>query len=218
MMEDQLKTTTKPSKPILEDTDRSIGQRLYRLEQQLKFFADSYQTLHNILLGKAPSLKFEQERKFNEFLSSCLQVVTNELQKKFDRDSDEYGGTLKFIAQRLDALEKDHTKKINLAFTVDGYEYMRKTKVEDESMTEEKALSLILKGLTEKEVSVLTLYFGLKGGRGKSGAKIENDLGLSWGSSSAIIDKALRKCRNPSVKGYFDYISHKKFRKAVIGQ
>lgn len=195
-----------------------LEKRLERIENQLKFFAESYTILHNTLNMKSPSIRFEQEKVFKEFLSASLNSIVKTLNEKFNRNEEHINGALKFIGKRLDSLEKEHTKKINLKFTVDGHEYDKKIKVDESGMTEERAIDLILEGLSSEEKLLMVHHYGLNGEKPKTFNAISKILLMDRQRCSYVEKKALVKCRNHRLQNHFEYISNLKFKKAVLGK
>jgi RNA polymerase sigma factor (sigma-70 family) len=136
---------------------------------------------------------------------------------------------IKYIGNRLNEIEKTLkeikgtgiTKNIQLDFTVDGYQMVKKPMGYDPQDQIEKpneSLKELLNTLTDRERKVVTHRLGLFGEKKKTYEKIGEIFGLTRERISVIFAKAIRKCRHPERKELMQKITHSGLRKEVFGE
>jgi len=209
-----------------------ILQRLDKIEHQLKFFADTYKTLHNILINGI-HIKLEKE-----LLEPSLSRITEkvyefrQLQTEISNliKNDSIIGTLSFMGKRIHEMESSIRemketgikKKIHLDFTLDGYEMVKKQPlikdiIPKEEITPEDALVNLLKTITPKESEIISHRYGLFGFGEKTLARVGKLLNLSADRIRQIQSKALRKMRHPSRRKFVEVLTHKELREDILG-
>lgn len=159
----------------------------------------------------------------------CIEYANKEFKEVIDKveklDISHTYGEIKFIGKRLDAIEKSiekmkeksTTKKIDLSFSCDGYEMVKKTYPESSTQDPTDDLIHALKTLTSKEKIVLTHRFGLFGTEPETLEVIARAMDTKREYIRQIEAKALRKLRSPTRKTQVEKITHKALRKAIFG-
>lgn len=133
---------------------------------------------------------------------------------------------MKFVGSRMLELDKQmaslvkaqEKKQIELAFSVDGYELVKKPVNYDE--TEPVAdpfgdIKLLENHLLERELKVIIHRFAMKGGKPMSFQSLEPIIGVTRERIRQIESKALRKLRHPSREEDIKQIKSKKLREAL---
>lgn len=141
-------------------------------------------------------------------------------------------GELKFIGKKLNELEKiftnilekPETKNIELNFTVDGYQLVKKPRGYEENNLEEPkkhpddALMDVLNTLSERERKMVIYRIGLLKEKGKTYSELSEMFGVSREKCRAIFEKAIRKLRDPKRKKLMDKVTNLKLRRQVYGE
>ncbi len=154
----------------------------------------------------------------------CLQV--SESVEKLDIS--QTLSEIKFIGKRLDGIEKALSemnekginKNIQLDFSVDGYQLVKKPVSYDRNdpIQEPKDdLKKLLDTLTEREAKVLVHRFGLFGEKKKTLKAIGLLFKVTSEPIRQIESKAIRKLRHPSRRNLVDKIIHKELKRMIIG-
>lgn len=192
------------------------NEMLSKIMHQLHFLTQAYTTLHNqIISGTTFRL---DDTKFREAYRDFKYLIDD---VKKDLKEESIIGTMQFIAKKLHKIEdeireikKSNTKKIDLSFRVDGYEY---AKVEKTDRSNVDPIKRLLQSLTEREAYALKHRYGLD----RCTAKTYDELGILMGvtreRSRQIVARAERKCRHPSRSSYVKEIPFPELRKAILG-
>ena len=214
-----------------------IEKKLHGIEHQLKFFRDAYITLHNSIIDGAHHNigAIQVKNSFTE-IYECLGQL-KEVSKDFKEISKELRnesiiGTMQFMAKQIHEMQKSISqikekglkKEIQLDFTLDGYEMVRKNASilddipeQEIKKTEDNSLAL-LSTLSERETAVLVHRFGLFENKEKTLAAVGKILGVSGQQIRNIGVKALRKCRHPTRRNLVENLTHKELKKAILGE
>lgn len=160
-------------------------------------------------------------REINEKLKYALQEIKN-------LDFVQTLGEIKYIGKRLNAIEESLTeikekgikKQVQLEFSCDGYELVKKPLNYDKSEPVEKSANEkvleILKILPEIESNVLIYRLGLLNNKNKTLDSVGEMFGLTGESIRRIEAKALRKLRHPSKIELVKKCDCRKLKKAVL--
>jgi len=198
---------------ILESLDRhyvSLNNLLDRINRPLKL-DDS--NLHNLVDG----------------LRGVLFPLINAVKSL---DTIKTVAEIKYIGKRLTSIEKDIAsmkregikKNVQLEFSVDGYELVKKRlncdKLDEEEEIDDsnKSLRDLLQQLTKRQGEVLILRYGLFGEKKKTLEQTGKQLKITRERIRQIECKALRKCRDPVRKPFVDKITHKELKRDIIGE
>lgn len=209
--------------------ENDFHERLEKIEKHLEFFASSYKHLHNLCIQQS-QIRFQKDL-LEPTLSNMLSKM-KEFRDLYDKindivNKDSVLGTLEFMAKRLHEMESTISKlkeegikkKIQLDFTVDGYEMVRrKSEVHDmNNESHEDSVKKLLSTLTERESQVLIHRYGLFGKSAKTLDATGEYIGVTRERVRQIQTKALRKCRHPNRKKLVDALTHKDLRKDILG-
>lgn len=135
----------------------------------------------------------------------------------------------KFIAERISKIEKSIEKiqregirkNVQLEFTCDGYELVKKPiGYDSEGQIEEpnEALNNLLATLLERESQAIIHRIGLFGEKSKTYEEIGKIFGVHRERARQIYAKAIRKCRHPGRKQYFDKIDNENLENEISGK
>lgn len=136
-------------------------------------------------------------------------------------------GEIKFIGKKLHQIEadiaeikKDGVKKnIDLRFSCDGYEMVKKNVDHITSKNSDDLLHELLNTLTERENRVVVHKLGLFGvAAKKTYVGLGKLLGITNERASQIYKKAIRKLRHPSRRHLVEACMHKELIKEVLGE
>lgn len=136
---------------------------------------------------------------------------------------------IKFIGKRLDGIEKALSemnekginKNIQLEFSVDGYQLVRKPVSYDRNDPIEEPkddLKKLLDTLTEREAKVLMHRFGLLGEKKKTHKAVGLIFKVSRERIRQIESRGLRKLRLSARRNLVDKITHKELKKSITGE
>jgi DNA-directed RNA polymerase specialized sigma subunit len=143
-------------------------------------------------------------------------------------------GEIKYIGKRLLHIEKileklDKnvlTKKVNLEFSVDGYELVKRNKINNPEIPDnsdeipdnsDKEIIEILSTLSKRESICIIHRLGLLGEKSKTFVKTGEILNCGREGARRIESNALRKLRHPSRIEKVRKCSNDKLRKEVCG-
>ncbi len=120
----------------------NVNEKLDHILNKIKFLTNAYEVIHNYItitnptnLNKLGDFYNDQFKKLttaiNDDIMEIRSCFRNKLSYKIENeDILEFKGMIKFIAKRLDEIERrifkiesENTKKIRLSFDIDGYEY-----------------------------------------------------------------------------------------------
>ncbi len=137
-------------------------------------------------------------------------------------------GTMAFMAKQIHEMQKNLSqmhengikKKIQLDFTLDGYEMVKRKSEKRciENETPEDITYMLLATLDERESKTLLHRYALGGGKKKTYNQIGDLFGVSGNQAAIIHKRALRKCRHPSRRELVDNLTHGEFRKDIKGE
>jgi DNA-directed RNA polymerase sigma subunit (sigma70/sigma32) len=210
--------------------DEILSKRLDGIEHQLKFFADTYKHLHDIFIH---GVHIKLEKSLLEPTLSALTTQMREFSALYQKvndavKNDSVLGTLAFMAKRLHEIditiqgikENGLKKKIQLDFTVDGYEMVKRKPldIETNTITPEEALKKLVESLDEREGIVLMHRYGLFETHSKTLVATGKIIKVTPERVRAIQNKALRKCRMPSRKKLSMAITHHELKKDILGE
>jgi RNA polymerase sigma factor (sigma-70 family) len=134
---------------------------------------------------------------------------------------------IKFIGKKLHQIEADIAeikkdgikRKIDLSFSCDGYEMVKKNSEKITSKNPEEILKELLRTLTQREIEVITHKFGLFGyAIKKTYVALGKVFGVSSERVSQIYKKAIRKLRHPSRRHLVKACMHEELIKEVLGE
>ncbi len=136
---------------------------------------------------------------------------------------------IKYIGKRLNKIEetlsqikeKGLTKNIQLDFTIDGYEMVKKPiayNPKDQIEKPNDILDELLKTLSNRESQTIIHRFGLFGQKKKTYDEIGAIFGTTSESVRQTLSKALRKLRHPNRKKLMEKVTHSALRKEVFGE
>jgi len=210
-----------------------ILSRLEKIEHQLKFFADAYKTLHNILINGI-HVKLEKE-----LLEPSLSRITDKVYefKQLQIEminlikNDTITGSISFMGKRMyevetllkEIKETGIKKKLHIDFTVDGYEMVKKkplVKDDDpqEEINPEQAVRSLLETLTERDAEVIKHRYGLLGEQKKTLAKLAKIMSISSERLRQIQNRALRKMRHTCRRKFVSVLTHKELKYDILGE
>jgi len=163
-------------------------------------------------------------------LANTLMQLRETLQQTVDAvavlDLTQTLGEIKFIGKKLHQIEADIAemknegikKKVDLRFSCDGYELVKK-KSEITSKNSDDVLKELLNTLTERERQVLIHRLGLLGNpKVKTFVLLGKIFSISQKRISQIYKKALRKLRHPSRRSMVEACMHKDLIEEVLGE
>lgn len=137
-------------------------------------------------------------------------------------------GEIKFIGKRLNEMESTLkeikqnglTKNIQLDFTVDGYQMVKKPTDYDPTDPVEdpnENLDKILNTLTSGEAQAIIHRLGLFGQKKKTYDQIGKILGVTRERARQIFAKVIQKFKYPKRKELMKKVTHPELRKLVFG-
>lgn len=212
-------------------TPDELRIRLDKIEHQLKFFAEAYKTLHNEFV-RGVHVQFDKE-----LLAPAVQLLRNEV-KEFRAFSNEFNqlmkndsilGTLSFMAKKINEMdqtiksisEKGIKKNLHLAFTVDGYEMVKKKPKPIQEIVEDlpdDSVKKFLDSIKDKRYqSVLIHRYGLFGEPVKTLDKTGELLGVSRERVRQMQAKALRMGRHQTRKDLVESLTHYDLKQDILG-
>ncbi len=221
----------------IKDTLQHIMRRLGNLESHIinlivpvnnicsvLSFPNNLKELMN-LLSRPIQIDDTRFRSHLADLNRILGVLHNDTK---NLDISQTFGEIKFIGKRLNDIEQSICKiqkdgidqKINVDFSCNGYELVKKKKIEGTSIEivgDETVLIDLLQTLTDRERTILIHRFGLFGQRKETYQGIGVLLKKNAQTVNTNYHKAIRKLRHPSRKKYVDKINHKELLKAIRG-
>lgn len=157
-----------------------------------------------------------------------VHKVILEINKQLEGDS--IIGTMQFMAKSIHEMrlelnkinEKGIKKDIQLAFSLDGYEMVKKRpheenqEVMEEVFDHEESIKQLLKSINPRESQFLCFKYGLLGAKKLTTKKISDLFSLSSGRINQIIRKAFRKLSHKSRKHLVDKITHAELKKEIL--
>jgi len=213
----------------LEKVERTdLDERLGYIEKQLKFFSYACNSIDKSFKNGIKVSVDEQalnivnpiKEVINTLKSEVLSIreLRKEIQNELKNES--VTGTLKFMAKALHELtqhihsikEEGLKKDIHLAFTLDGYEMVKRTaprtNFEAFKVNEEEAVRKLLDTLSDREKMVMIHRYGLFGEEKKTLRATGKVFDVTGERIREIQQKALRKCRHSSRKALVEDITH----------
>lgn len=135
---------------------------------------------------------------------------------------------IKYIGKRLNDIEvtlskikeEGVSKNVQLDFTVDGYQMVKKPldyRKDDLIEDPNKNLVELLDTLSEREKKVLIYRIGLFGEEKKTLKQVGEIFGITGEPVRQCYNKAIRKLRHPSKKKMLDKVSNPKLKKEIFG-
>ncbi len=187
----------------------------------IKFLIESFKKPIAIDDSRLRSILFDFDRAMKNFSKDIEEIkslnITNAI------------GEIKYIGKRLNEIEKTLsqikdkglTKNIQLDFTVDGYQMVKKPVGHEPEAPIENPngdLDKLLNTLTTKESQVIIHRFGLFGQKKKTYDEIGKIFGTTREPVRQTLSKIIRKLRHTTRKELMNKITHSGLRKEVFGE
>ncbi len=216
----------------MTENEKAFDKTLQHLERIFNNLNQHWSSIQ-LLLGAVSKPLIIDDRG----LANCLKKFTEDMCKFMDEmrtfDFAQSAAEIKYIGKRLNEIEEmirgikeqGIEKKVRIDLTLDGYEMVRKKKV-DELFEEEKdkfvnvdaQVENILKTLAKREAEVLIHRIGLLGEKKKTLQEVGDKIGLSRERVRAIQSKALRKLRQPTRIEMVRNCGHLHLQEEVLGK
>lgn len=226
------------------DDYKEVLRRLSNLETHIINLIIPIQNISKVLTSSADihflldllqkPLKIDDTRLANRLKEFQEMMVKFELKvDEFDGKTETIDivktlGEIKYIGKKLKEIEekigliqeKGIRKQVELNFSCDGYDLVKKTSTYDkaEELPQKDLLKYALESLDSKESYVLVHRLGLDGEKEKTFAKIAMQMKIGASSISIIYQRALRKLRHPSRIEKVRGCNNKKLQLAVLGE
>lgn len=157
------------------------------------------------------------ELKVDEFdgKTKSIDIVQTFSEIKF------IGKRLKEIEEKIETIKEDGIKrKIDLNFSCDGYELVKKPSnyQKDDDLKPQDLLKYVLESLSQKEAYIVSHRLGICGEKEKTFKKISMMMKISATSVSSVFSKAIRKLRHPSRCEKVRMCNCKNLQIAVFGE
>lgn len=219
-----------------EELEKTILRRLGNLETHIINLIHPIQSICSVLTRK------EDLYELISLLKKPLSIDDSRLRnlirefhnvmEKFDENIKKLNfvqtfGEIKFIGKKLHQIEADIAeikkdgvkKKVDLNFSCDGYELVKKEIEHVISKNPDDLLNEVLSTLPEREQKIIIHRLGLFGiVPKKTYVALGKFLGISGGISSQIYRKALRKLRHPTRSVMVKNCMNKKLIEEVFGK
>lgn len=169
-------------------------------------------------------------------LRSLLKSFESEM-RSFDKNLEKMNsmmkensvGEIKYIGNRLNEIEKllkkvledQQTKKINLEFSCDGYDLVKKPVGYDPKEPVEpnkiEEIDKLLNTLPPREAQAIIHRLGLFKQKAQTFVGLGKIFGVTRERARQIFSKAIRKCRDPKRIEIVRKINDKKLRNEILG-
>lgn len=215
----------------IEKVLENILYRLRALESHIVNFIFPMQDIQNLVKSiKSPPILTIDDRSFKNNINSMLEILNNAIEETKKIDISQTFGEIKYIGKRLNDIEvsiaeikrEGIKKNIQLDFTCEGYEMVKKTKYHEaipEEIKEDPEIATIelLKTVTPRERDILVHRLGLLGEKKKTLDAIGKMIGITRERARLIYAKAIRKLRHPARQPIVEKITHAALRKEITG-
>jgi RNA polymerase sigma factor (sigma-70 family) len=216
----------------MTESEDKFNKALQHLE---RIFNNLNQHWHSIqlLLGHVSKPLVIDDRGLANVLKKFTEDLGNFMDEMRKFDFAQAAAEIKYIGKRVNGIEQliqdiktqGVEKKVRVDLTLDGYEMVRKKKLneifEDEKETfvnVDAQVENILKTLEKREAEVLIHRFGLLGEKKKTLETTGEIIGLTRESIRRIVAKALRKLRHPVRVELVHNCDHLVLKEAVLGK
>lgn len=226
------------------DEYKEVIRRLSNLEthiinliipiQNISKVLTSSADIHFLLDALQKPLKIDDTRLNNRLKEFQDMMVKFELKvDEFDGKTETIDivktfGEIKYIGKRLKEIEEKIgriqeegiKKQVDLNFSCDGYELVKKTSnyEKDDELEKKDLVKYALESLKNEESYVLVHRLGLDGEKEKTFAKIATKMKKSSSWIATLYNRALRKLRHPSRIEKVRACNNKKLQLAVLGE
>jgi len=157
------------------------------------------------------------EKKMDEFNDKCNALDVSQTYSEIKY----IGKRLKEIEEKLAKIQEEGIKKkVDLSFSCDGYDLVKKPSNyhKDDELEPKDLLKYTLESLSEREAYVIVHRLGLDGEKEKTFKKIALAMHITGSRVSTLYSRALRKLRHPSRASKVQACNCKKLQVAVFGE
>lgn len=210
----------------MDSDEKKLSDHLVRILDNLNEQWHSIQ----LLLSHVSKPLMVDDRGLKNAIKEINEKLRYTLEKIKNLDLLQTLGEIKYIGKRLNAIEdslveikeKGIRKQVQLEFSCDGYELVKKPLNYDKNETVEKSANEkvmeILKTLSEKESKVLIHRLGLLNNKNKTLDSVGEMFGVTRESIRRVEAIALRKLRHSSIIELVKKCDCEKLKKAVLGR
>jgi DNA-directed RNA polymerase sigma subunit (sigma70/sigma32) len=198
----------------------NIESTLSNISNNLKSLTICFEQIHKNLYENRKSFQSNWLEQWYKDFEDLLKEM-NSLKSLFT-NSEGYS-TLRFMAKEINEMkktlesikEKGINKKIHFDLTLDGHHMIEKNNIfneNDEELLNEKNLSCLMEGLTEKQKQTIKLRFGLFGERTHSSEEIAKKLDVTTQQIINNLNNSIRKFCHPSRKKFVTNLKNQELK------
>lgn len=215
--------------------DEQEQKKIDHLERIINNLNQHWHSIQLLLGHVSKPLLVDDRGLRNVFLeiNKSMNIVLDNLRQTIEQiatlDVSHTLSEIKYIGKRLDSIdktisemkEKGLKKEVELSFTCDGYELVKKPvgcDREDPIIDPLYSLKVIFEPLSDIECKVLTHRFGLYNATKKTYAEIAKNNDFNVQTASRIEKRALKKLRHPDRIELCRTIRNKELRVAICGE